>query len=174
MLENYNIPFASLKYGNYLYDYLIEHPFFEMFEYSPITEGRVWVNLLLSKQSSSLLLLNFTIKGTVEVQCDRCLEKFDFPLEGKNKLLVKLDDTLGEESEEIIVISKKEDELNIAQYIYEFINLLIPFKVVHPEDENGHSRCNKKILAVLKKLHPKPHKKNVVDPRWETLKKLYP
>lgn len=173
MLENYNIPFASLEHGEYRYDYLIEHSFFELFEYSPIKEGRIWVNLVLTKQSSSLILLVFTIKGTVEVQCDRCLENFNLPLEGKNQLLVKLDDKFSEESDEIIVIPRKEGELNIAQYIYEFINLLVPFKIVHSEDKNGNSLCNKKTLAALKKLQPKPQKKNEVDPRWDTLKKLY-
>lgn len=167
-LKEYIISFAGLKPGEHRYDYLIEHSFFGKFEYSRIHEARVWVNVLLTKQQE-MFLLDFTITGTVHVSCDRCLEYFDLPVEGTNRLLVHFGEKMEEETDELIILPKSESEINIAQYIYEFISLLVPMRVVHPAGKDGMVLCDPKAAEVLKKLSAKKHGD---DPRWNTLKNI--
>ena len=170
-LAAYNILFSGLKNGTHRFDYLIEHPFFEAMEFSPIKEGRVWINLELSKHET-MMVFEFHIKGTVHTTCDRCLEEFDLPIEGQQKLIVKFGDTAFEETDEVVVIPRGEHEFNVAQYIYEFIMLLIPIKVAHPEDEDGNFTCDPSALDLLSSSEDDTAGEPETDPRWEALKKL--
>ena len=168
--ENYHINFSSLKNGTHRFDYLIEHPFFAKFEYSPVKEGRVWVNISLSKHET-MMVLDFSIKGTVNVPCDRCLEYFDLPIEGNQKLVVKFGETTEEQTDEILILSHAEYELDVSQYIYEFILLNVPIRMEHPEDTKGNSTCNPNAMDLLEKMSRKQESQEA-DPRWDVLKKL--
>ena len=97
-----------------------------------------------------MLLLDFTMEGTVTIQCDRCLEDLDLDIEGYNELIVKIGEENEELSETVVVISSKEYEIDVAQYIYEFITLMIPMRNVHDENENGQ-KCDPEVLKELEK-----------------------
>ena len=84
-------------------------------------------------------------------------------------MIVKFGDSYYEESDEVVVIPETEHKLNVSQYIYEFINLLLPIKRVHPNDEQGMSKCNPEILDRLKSAE----EDETTDPRWDVLKLLH-
>jgi uncharacterized protein len=81
-----------------------------------------------------------------------------------------------ESSDEIVILSRAEHEINVAKYIYEFIVVSQPLVYIHPDNEDGSPGCNPDTLAVLKKLSvqdaPTETENIVMDPRWEALKKL--
>jgi uncharacterized protein len=156
---------VGLKLGEHQYEFLIDDKFFSEIEYSLIDQADIKVDLVLLKQDS-MMILNFDIVGTIRVTCDRCLEEFDLPVEGSNRLIIKLGDVPYEESEDVLVISKDDYELDVAQYIYEFISLLKPIQVIHPNDS-----CDKAVLDLLKK-HATKESTNA-DPRWEALKGFF-
>ena len=54
-----------------------------------------------------------------------------------NELGAKIGEESGEEAEDVIVLSNREYELDLAQFIYEYISVIIPLRNVH-EDENGN------------------------------------
>src|SRR5678816_2170770 len=84
--------------------------------------------------------------------CDRCGELMDLDIEGYNELTVKFGPEATEESEDVIVLSVKEYELNVAQFIYEYVCLLVPMRHVHEEDQNGNIACNPDTLKQLEKF----------------------
>jgi len=45
---------------------------------------------------------------------------------------------------------------------------LLPIKKVHPEDNDGNSTCNPKVIKKLEELE----NQNPIDSRWNELKKL--
>ncbi|HNQ83836.1 MAG TPA: DUF177 domain-containing protein, partial [Bacteroidales bacterium] len=135
-LRQYIIPFSGLKAGNYDYSFEIDGRFFEEFEYSEIREGKLHVDCLLEKQDR-MMIFSFRIKGAVRVICDRCAGEFDWPVEGKQQLIVKFGQEHTEEAEDILVITEKEHELDLSQYLYEYIHLLVPIRKIHGTDENG-------------------------------------
>ena len=165
-LRHFIIPFSGLKVGNHTFAFEIDDKFFEHFDYSEIRKGKVHVDCLLDKQARMMVLF-FDIAGTVRVPCDRCAEEFDQLVEGKQKLIVKFGADHTEESEEVLVITEKEHELDISQFLYEYVHLLLPIKKVHGTDENGNSLCNPEVIRLIKETEDHP-----VDPRWEVLKKL--
>ena len=97
------------------------------------------------------MVLDFNYEGWVRLMCHRCLEEFDFPLVGDNRLLVKWGTHTEEESDEIITIASGESELDVSQYIYEYINLTIPLRTVHPDDADGNNTCDTETLRILDK-----------------------
>jgi uncharacterized metal-binding protein YceD (DUF177 family) len=161
------IPFSGLKQGIHRFDFEADDLFFEHFEYSEIKNGRISVGLNLTKEEN-LLVLDFTFDGQVTLPCDRCFEPVDLRIQGKNRLCVKYGSGYYEENEALQIIPEGETQFNVSPFIYEFIHLLLPVKRIHPEDENGESRCNPEVLKMLEDLS----EKHAPDPRWEVLNDL--
>lgn len=172
-LDRYRISFGSLPAGEHEFEFEIDDKFFEQFENSPIQKGFVDILVTLNRQDS-LLLLDFTMEGAITLACDRCGEPMDREIAGFSELTVKFGEETGEESEDVIVISPKEHEINVAQLIYEYVVLMVPMRNVHEEDEKGNSGCNPETLSTLKKMleHDEEEEKKKTDPRWEMLKNI--
>ena len=166
-LDNYNIMFSGLGLGEHSFEFEIGDKFFESFDYSEIKQGKITVGVRLEKQER-MLVLNFHLSGFVHVMCNRCMEFYDQPITGTEQLFVKFGDEHREESDNIIIIPSGNHTINISQFIYEYINLLLPYKCVHPNDDAGKSRCNTVATDEVEKLSTQPH----TDPRWDALKTI--
>ena len=170
--KKYSIAFAGLKLGKHNFEYEVTDAFFDGIEHSLITKANVTAALVLDKHEN-MLILEFNLKGFVSVECDRCLEFFDLPVAGEQKLIVKLDgDEPASGDDEIVSVPRNEGVLNIAPYLYEYISLMVPLKKTHATLKD----CNQETIAVLNKLTAKagPKKeKDEVDPRWNALKNLH-
>ena len=116
------------------------------------------------------MILRFTIKGMVRVQCDRCLELYDQSVKSKNNVIVKFGEESFDEGDDLIWVSPADHLINVAKLIYDFIILSIPVRQVHPDDRNGNSTCDPEMLERLKNLSG-PDQHNQTD-RWNDLKKL--
>ena len=170
-LDNYTIKFKGLKNGAHQFRFDIEGEFFGHFEGSEIEGGSLSVEIELEKKNK-LLELDFHIEGTVRVQCDRCLDLFDMPIEYNNSLVVKFENGESDISEQIMFLSPEEHELPLAQYLYESIALSIPYKRIHPEDEEGNSTCSQEMINKIDELSVSEEENHEIDPRWNELKKL--
>jgi len=165
----YNIAFRGLSQGKHFFEYEIDDRFFSDFDGGVVEEGRVNVCLTLEKQSA-LMILKFDIKGLVRVQCDRCLEMYDQPIKGSDQIFVKFGEKEFEDGDEVIWVGANDNQLNVAQLIYEFVCLAVPIKRVHPDDENGNSTCDPEMIEKLDKYIIKDDDQS--NPVWNDLKKL--
>ena len=87
--------------------------------------------------------------------------------------MVKFSETSTEGTDELIILHPNEHELDLKQYIYESICLSIPYRKVHPEDDQGNSACNKDMLKEINTLKPKQlNEQSGNDPRWDILKDI--
>lgn len=172
-LKGYNIAFKGLAIGKHGYEYQIGKKFFEIFNGNIAENGDVDVKLELEK-SNAFMVLWFDVKGTVKIQCDRCLELFDQPVESQNKVFVKYGEETLDDGDDVIWIAADESHINVAKLIYDFIILSIPIKHVHPDDTEGNSLCNPEMLEKLNAMSVKENKdkKPDIDPRWDELRKL--
>lgn len=166
-LKQFVIPFVGLSIGNHRFTYVIDDKFFESFSYGEIRQAHVQVGLDLNK-SERMLILNFELSGTVRVSCDRCAGEFDLPVEGNEELFVRFGHENSEEDDNVIIISDKESQIDISTMIYDFINLMIPFRVVHPDDADGESTCDPEVIKKLNDLSS--HESN--GSTWDKLKDL--
>jgi uncharacterized protein len=168
--REYIIEFGALPKGEHEFEFEVSDSFFQEFENSIVQHGNVDVLVVVEKKEN-LLLLDFTMEGTVIVTCDRCLDDMELELEGYSELIVKLGDHLEEESDEVIMIPVSEHQLDLSQFIYEYISVLIPMRNVHPDAEDGTSTCNPEILREIEK-HQLRDTTDETDPRWEMLKNI--
>ena len=163
------IPLGGLKEGGHSYNFEVGDEFFELFEGSEITRGELNVVIDLKKRSTHMDLI-FSIKGTVMINCDRCLEQFSHPVSCENRLLIKFGKNWDVNDPDMLTIPEDEHELDVKQYIYEFIHLALPIKRIHPLDKQGRSKCNPEMVKKIKEHTVFSEKES--DPRWDELKKL--
>ena len=173
-LKQFSIPFTGLKLGKHQFDFEIDKGFFDAFEYSLVKDGTLKATLDLDKQET-MLILNFDIWGTIQLNCDKCLAEFGQPIEIKERQIVKFaEDELESDDLEIIVLNRKESEIDVSEMIYEFINVAIPY-INNCEQAGTDQKCDPEMIATLEKLatgSAENEEEKIDDPRWAALKKL--
>lgn len=171
-LSQYTLPFSGLSEGKHQFDFTADDRFFAEFETSEVEKGELMIQVELEKRST-YLSLTFLIKGTVELVCDRCLENFNYTVESNRKLLVKFSEKQIEDEAELIYLHPNDFQVEIAQYIYEFVILSLPIRRVHPDGENGETLCDPVMIKKLEELrHHSDNLDEPDDPRWNELRKF--
>jgi len=173
--REFEIAFVGLKPGIHEYSYEIEDRFFEAFQQQDFTQCKAHVKLRLDKKSS-FILLKFEIGGTLKVVCDRCSNELPLELWDEFNLTVKMveEPELMNDQEvdpDVYYISKTESHLDVANWIYEFINLTIPMQKTCDFEKMDGPYCNKTALDVLKKLEIK-NEEEASNPIWKGLEKF--
>ncbi len=154
--REYEIAFVGLRPGEHHFSYEITDKFFEPFKQQDFKNCQAMVKLKLDKKVG-FMLLKFDVDGRVELICDRCGNNLQLQLWDEFNIVVKMvddPDIMNEQEEDpdIYYISKGESHVNIADWIYEFINLSIPMQRMCKEDEVGGPQCNIEVLDKLKKM----------------------
>ncbi len=169
------IQFSGLKSGTYDYHYTLDDTFFERFENEELQHGEVEFDVQLEKKER-ILLLQCTFNGTIHTVCDRCLDDLDIDISGSHLLTFrmvseKIEEYRTTDDEDVIEIPDSEYQIDLAQWLYEYVFIAMPLQRVHPDDENGDPTCN---ADMLKRLSDNESSKesHEIDPRWEQLKNL--
>lgn len=183
-LRNYDIDIIKLKDGKHSFSFEVTNDFFKFYEAEDWVNGaNITVTVNLNK-TVSVMEVDFDIKGTVGLTCDRSLEEFDHPLELTEKVIYKYGPMVQEISEDVFMITKDTPSINVAQLIYEFILLAIPAKKIHPDylDETDEDDFEEEgTLIYLSEEEEEigaedsdedSHQEKPADPRWEILNKL--
>lgn len=173
-LREFDIAFVGLKPGVHTYEYQITDSFFENYGPQDFSNCQATVKLNFDKKSS-FFLLKFEIGGQVTVTCDRCGQPFVLQLWDDFDQVVKLvgnpeEMAAGDEDPDVAYISHTESHLNVAEWIYEFINLSIPMQRIHPNNPDGTSGCDPKVLEMLEKMSQQANEKT--NPIWKGLDKF--
>lgn len=166
-LKNFVIPFVGLGIGDHQFEFMIDDKFFACYEYSEIKQAQVRIDLNVEK-SDRMLVFTFRMTGTLRVTCSRCLDEFDMPVEGEEVLYLKYGNEYKEEDDDVIIIPETESQINIAPFIYDYLSLMVPYRVVHPENENGETACDPDVINRISNTSEQKD----TDPRWDKLKNL--
>lgn len=166
--KQYMIQLSEMPLGKTELRFHIDDDFFANKEYSEIKKGTAELKLTIDKQCELFTML-FEIRGQVEVACCRCNAMYMQPVEKTFKMFVKIGSENKEESDDVIVITKEMSEINIEDWIYEYIILSLPIRCVHDNIED----CDQEVIKYLEQDNEKSEQDNdEVDPRWEKLKEL--
>ena len=147
----YAISFKGLSLGCHLFDWTIDGRFFALYEMSEISDASIDVQLTLVKHTR-FFELRFVFNGWAKVFCDRCLDPLRLDVEADAQMFVKFGDHAGEDDSDdndVIILPHEEDQLDVSQYLYEYVHLGLPLRRVHPDDANGNSTCNAEMLGRL-------------------------
>lgn len=171
----YTVNIVGLANKVHHFDFEMGNDFFDKFGTELLSEGDLKADVSLDKRET-FIDASFTIDGSVRLICDRSLDPFDYPIHTKRKLVFKYGETDEELSDEIVVIRRDADSLELGHYIFEFIALEVPMKKLHPrfqEEESEDDDAEGKIIYTSK---PSPDDDRTdgedIDPRWDILKKL--
>ena len=170
-LVSYSLPVSGLHDGVHTFTYKVGKEFFQEFEDSAIQDAVLKVVLQLDKRPS-LFILDFQIAGTVQTECDRCLQLMDLPIEDEHQLMIKFDGSNPREEADVIYLEPGIKNLQVAKYVYEFIHLSLP---ISKYCEMGKGECNEEILDILDGYSdPEPEEgtDDTSNSPWEELKKL--
>lgn len=169
------IQFSGLKSGKYEFDYVLDGSFFEGFENEELQDGKVDFAVNLEKKER-LLMINFVWKGKVKSICDRCLGELEVPVEGEQTLCVKFSDTETSEDENVVYLPEDAYQIDLSQWMYEFVAVSLPMQRVHPEGE-----CDPEMLRFISNQNgnepdtedeERGNRDGETDPRWDALKQL--
>lgn len=146
--QEYIIDYKTLESGIYEFDYHIDKDFFAMFDEPMAQDGDADVHATM-RVSSAGLSIRLDITGTLQVECDRCLETFDMPIDASYDLVVKYGDTTTplDEADDVITIGADDDFLDLSQHIYEYVVLSLPARRVHPDRPDGTPGCDPEMLS---------------------------
>ena len=171
-LSKYCIDIINLKNQEYQYEFEIDSSFFNQFEESEIKKGSLNCFIILHK-TESFIETNFKIQGQVELECDRSLEKFDHLIKLKRKMVFKFGDEDKEINDEVELISRNRQNIDMSQYIYEFISMGVPMKKLHPKYDTENDISDGQLFYSSNSDNSQSaDSEEEIDPRWETLKKL--
>ncbi len=173
--REFEIAFVGLKPGVHEYNYSIDDKFFEPFQQQDFRNCKASVKLSLDKKNG-FMQLRFEIGGTLEVICDRCNNTLPLELWDDFNITVKMvegPELMNEQEDDpdMYYIAQGESHIDVANWIYEFINLSIPMQKTCGFEEMDGPYCNKNAMDVLKKMEPEENEEKT-NPIWKGLEKF--
>lgn len=166
----YAVRISGLGEGNHNFSFELDKQFFALFEHPDLENGQVRAEVMMEKKAG-VMSLHFSLDGEVEVVCDRCLEKYMTGISTTQSLFVKTGDTPGELEDDVLMIGRDDHEIDVGQYLFEFIVLALPYQKIHPDDMQGNSTCDPDMLKHLDAhSHKETEQDKNGDPRWDALK----
>jgi len=164
-----NIIGLSQKVHRFEYDFGDE--FFGIYGKALLEGGDFKASVTLDKHET-MIEGNFHITGIAHLICDRSLEPFDFPMDIDKKIIFKYGEEEKELSEEIVLITRNQAQLDVGQYMYELIGVEIPMKKLHPTFKSDNLEDSDVHLVYTTPTTESEKEEDAIDPRWEKLKKL--
>ena len=168
IVNQYIIPFKSLKNEAYSYSFVLDNDFFRDHEALNAKGGDVSIDLILNKKNT-LLDIDITFKGYINVCCDRCTEFFNYAIDCNSNLIVKFKDQESETNDDIWILNSNETDIDLYQHFYDTIGIIMPIKVTHPDKQNGEPGC---VIEYNNTIDDSENSEDNIDPRWEKLKNL--
>ena len=168
-LKEFLIPYKGLEEDEYEYKYLVGETFFEVFSNDDIQEGDLTVLAILNKKSTHIEI-NFNIKGTVTLECGRCLEAYIKDISIKQSVYIKFGPEYIEEDENFYILPESDNEIDLSKFINELIVVALPMRRVHPDNEDGNPTCSSNMLDYIENINDEGSR--TTDPRWNELNKL--
>jgi uncharacterized protein len=141
------IRIRNLRNGIQSFNYHIEGNFFREFGNTQILDACLDAAVEVEK-GSGWMKIQCAVRGTVTVECDRCLDDLVLPIDFKSNLAVKFAKTgeneEEESSDEMMILDPSDGEVDLKQYLYDYVCTNLPVQKIHKDGE-----CNADMMAKL-------------------------
>ena len=139
-MQPFVIPLNGQAAAESAFEWHVGGEFFESFGNSEVLDADLRVNARMVR-SGSFIGVECAVQGSITVQCDRCLDDLNLPVDTSFALSIKF----GEREEyseadgrEIVMLPYGDAQLDLSQFIYDYALTALPMQRVHPEGEcNG-------------------------------------
>ena len=137
MDNNFIIPLNGLAAGESRFSWHAGKEFFESFENTEILDAEFDASVSVER-SGRYVGVDCDVHGWLTVECDRCLDDLEMPVDVSVKLSVKFGDEEAceehqEGEREVLFVPQDEAELDLSQIIYDYVCLSLPMQRVHED-----------------------------------------
>ena len=139
----YKVNLASMTEGHHEQDFVCDTQFFRNLEHDEIIKSDVSAHLDTIRRGD-VYDLTFTIRGEIEIPCDRCLDPMPHEVDTVYRLKVQYGEDYDDGTDNLLTIPYSDTCLNVAYILADTILLTIPLRHVHPA-----GKCNRQMAAVL-------------------------
>jgi uncharacterized metal-binding protein YceD (DUF177 family) len=145
MNDKFIIPLNGLAAGMTEISWQAGKEFFDSFENSEILDAHLDADVRVEK-SGRYIGVDCDVRGEVTVECDRCLDELDMPIDVEIRLSVKYGSEESSEDpqqgeREVIFIPETDAEMDMSQIIYDYVCLSLPMQRMHDEGD-----CNPEVM----------------------------
>lgn len=144
----YKVELSSKQEGKYEQDFVCDTEFFKNMEHPEIIRSDVKVHMDMTRRGD-VYDMKFTVKGGIEVPCDRCLDPLPLDVDTSYELKVKYGEDYDDGTDNLLIIPYSDTYLNVAYILADTILLTIPLRHVHPQGQ-----CNRAMAAALHRHTP--------------------
>lgn len=172
-MKGTEVKIAGLKDGKHHFHFSLGSDFLEFFSRNFFDDPKLEVDVTLLV-SETMIRSEVSVKGSVELVCDRSLETFRRVVSESATYFFKFGEEEQELSDELEVINKDRLSVSFDQLVYDMVALSIPAKRLHPRFENEETDEEAEGILVYSSTDEQQEEKpeDSVDPRWEKLKSL--
>ena len=172
MNDKFIIPLNGLAAGITEFSWQAGKEFFDSFENSEILDAHLDADVRVEK-SGRYIGVDCDVRGQVTVECDRCLEELEMPVDLDILLSVKFGDAeSSDETQEgerdVIFLPVDNTELDMKQVVYDYVCLSLPLQRVHEEGE-----CNPDAVKYLEEQEVKEVSEEADKNPFAALKGLF-
>lgn len=169
VLDTLTIDLKGWGSDDHIYTYSLGDDYFGAIGGNDILGGDIRVTLTAHKVSATSFSFHFVIKGTVEVECCRCLQPVVLTVDDDRIVPVVFGAEDGDDGE-TLTVEEARGEVSVAWLIYEFVALSVPVSPMH-----GEGGCDAGMMRILEEYTAAPHGVeggDATDPRWSELQKI--
>jgi uncharacterized protein len=164
----FKINVLSLKEGEYKSDYAIKPSDLKLDE-------KIFINVInidvIVRKNSYQLEIGINFNSKVRLECDRCLDKFNYDCQGKfslfyKPLLTKTQKINEEQNDDTLRYYLADSKyIDLTNDLRDFIILSIPMRKVPEEIDGVCVKCKRNIDKILNKHE----KTDDINPVWDKL-----
>ncbi|MBQ7576007.1 MAG: DUF177 domain-containing protein [Bacteroidales bacterium] len=140
------IPVKGLPREGKTFNFAIDGEFFQAFGNTQIKDADCTVKAEAIRRGTIMRVL-CRAAGFVVVECDRCLDDLALKVDMERELTVgfgSVDIDSEADEDDVVVVDENEGEVDVSQFVYDYICLGLPIMKVHPE-----GKCNPEMLKHL-------------------------
>lgn len=162
------VNFGSLSVGMHEYSFELTTENWKARESARIKDGNVLVLLKVDK-SERHLTFDYTIKGEVQVDCDNCLSRLQYPISDHVTLHIKLSDEEIEDEVDLIHLPSHTTQWDMTDHACDSVELSLPMKTVCSDSIN-REECDEEYME---RMNARSDDEDTHHPEWDKLKDLF-
>lgn len=172
----FRVRISGIELGKHCFSINCDKEFFELAGIEAIKGGSLVLQIEMEK-SEKMIDFRCHFEGSVEAECDRCLDIVTLPMDFDERLVVKLVSDTSQTQEtvedDIWIMDENTYEIDLFHFAYESIALALPMRIVHEDDADGNPTCNPEVMRRLNEMNSDNNDNTQdTDPRWDALKNI--
>jgi uncharacterized protein len=160
----YSVQLAGMSTETYTFQFQVDDALMKKYENEEIKAIKAEATVELTHRPN-VTEADIELVGEVSTHCDRCLSLVTFPINLKERAIVKQATKNPENEINIIIFDPDKGQIEFDQYLYDMIVTALPIQRVHEHEED----CDAEMMD---QLEQNDDQSDEIDPRWNDLKNL--